>query len=195
MDTPVIAQYYKETDPLKRKRLLDMAIEEGSEPEANAIRKELYDVRYAGKSEMNKNMPADGYLGLWMMMEYNRSVGSGLFGLDTRRAAREIRKILANLKFQEYQDKGGLYAELHYKEVCHMVRTYMTLSKSDRNYNSTIFGMMKMSDERSSDKLKNDVINMAVGLPEKIGMVQELEIVTRAAREVYEEFFPLEGGF
>ena len=76
-----------------------------------------------------------------------------------------------------------------------MVRTYMTLSKSDRNYNSTIFGMMKMSDERSSDKLKNDVINMAVGLPEKIGMVQELEIVTRAAREVYEEFFPLEGGF
>ena len=195
MDTPVIAQYYKQTDPLKRKRLLDMAIEEGSEPEANAIRKELYDVRYAGKSEMNKNMPADGYLGLWMMMEYNRSVGSGLFGLDTRRAAREIRKILANLKFQEYQDKGGLYAELHYKEVCHMVRTYMTLSKSDRNYNSTIFGMMKMSDERSSDKLKNDVINMAVGLPEKIGMVQELEIVTRAAREVYEEFFPLEGGF
>ena len=195
MDTPVIAQYYKETDPLKRKRLLDMAIEEGSEPEANAIRKELYDIRYAGKSEMNKNMPADGYLGLWMMMEYNRSVGSGLFGLDTRRAAREIRKILANLKFQEYQDKGGLYAELHYKEVCHMVRTYMTLSKSDRNYNSTIFGMMKMSDERSSDKLKNDVINMAVGLPEKIGMVQELEIVTRAAREVYEEFFPLEGGF
>ena len=195
MDTPVIVQYYKETDPLKRKRLLDMAIEEGTEPEANEIRKEIYQVRYANKSEMNKDVPADGYLGLWMLMEYNRTTGSGFFGGGTRRAAKEIRKILDNLKFQEYQDKGGLYAELHYQEVCHMIRTYMALSKSDRNYNSTIFGMMKMSDERSSDKLKNDVANLMLTLPEKLGLEKELEIVVRAAREVYEEFFPLEGGF
>ena len=76
-----------------------------------------------------------------------------------------------------------------------MIRTYMNLSKSDRNYNSTIFGMMKMSDERSSDKLKNDVANLMLTLPEKLGLEKELEIVVRAAREVYEEFFPLEGGF
>ena len=41
MDTPTIAAYYREADPMKRKNLLEQSIEAGEEPEENAIRKEL----------------------------------------------------------------------------------------------------------------------------------------------------------
>ena len=42
MDTPTIAEYYREPDPMVRKKLLDKSIEAGEEPENNAIRRELW---------------------------------------------------------------------------------------------------------------------------------------------------------
>ena len=39
MDTPIIAQYYRETEPEKRKELLEQAIASGEDQEANKIRK------------------------------------------------------------------------------------------------------------------------------------------------------------
>ena len=69
MDTPTIAEYYRESDPKKRKALLEQEIEAGTEPEANQIRKEIWEARY---SEMDAVTMADGYLRFWMAMEYNR---------------------------------------------------------------------------------------------------------------------------
>ena len=42
MDTPIIAQYYRETEPEKRKELLEQAIASGEDQEANKIRKEIW---------------------------------------------------------------------------------------------------------------------------------------------------------
>ena len=52
MDTPIITLYYRESDPMKRKMFLDQSIAAGEEEEANAIRKELWEIRYGGKSEV-----------------------------------------------------------------------------------------------------------------------------------------------
>ena len=96
MDTPTIAQYYREADPMKRKALLEQSIEAGEEPEANAIRKELWDLRYEGPSELGPKTRADGYLGLWMLMEFNRDAGKRIFG--GKSARKEIVKSLSKLK-------------------------------------------------------------------------------------------------
>ena len=40
-DTPIIALYYREHDPMKRKMFLDQSIAAGEDEEANAVRKEL----------------------------------------------------------------------------------------------------------------------------------------------------------
>ena len=74
-----------------------------------------------------------------------------------------------------------------------MVKTYMELSESDKAYNSTLFGIMKMSSELAKDKLKADIYDTAVVLPQTLKMEEELGIVTRAAREMYELHFPGEG--
>ena len=57
MDTPIIAQYYRETEPKKRKQLLDQAIASGEDQEANEIRREIYEARYK-----NTAMPVTKYL-------------------------------------------------------------------------------------------------------------------------------------
>ena len=54
MDSPSIAAYYKEIDPMKRKELLDKSIAEGEDPELNPIREELWELRYRNKSRNDK---------------------------------------------------------------------------------------------------------------------------------------------
>ena len=47
MDTPTIAKYYREKDPMERLKLLEQSIAAGEEPEENKIRKELWEIRYS----------------------------------------------------------------------------------------------------------------------------------------------------
>lgn len=192
MDTPTISQYYREADPVKRLELLNQSIEAGEEPEANAIRKEIWELRYSDNSDAGKNMKADGYLALWMIMEFNRGAGNKLFG--GKGARKEISRQLDKLKFNELRKKGGLYEELLYRECCHLTKLYMDVCGTDRSYNSALCGIISISADKSKRKLQTDIYETAIQLPEAIHMQEELGIITRAAKEMYELQFPDEGG-
>lgn len=191
-DTPTIALYYKEHDPLKRKMFLDQSIAAGEDTEANAIRKELWGLRYQGRSQAGPDVPADKYLALWMAMEFNKDAAGRFFG--SRGARKEIVKNLNQLKFKEIQEKGGLYQELLYRECVHMVKTYMELCEKDKSYNTTLCGIVPMNEKSAKNKLQKDIYETAVELPGKINMEEELAIITQAAKEAYEAHFPGEGG-
>ena len=130
MDTPIITQYYKEHDPMKRKELLEQSIAAGECPEENQIRKELWEIRYAEPSKVDKENRADGFLSLWM----------------------------------------------------------------DRSYNTTLCGIVSISKDKAKQKIQKDIYETAIHLPMSIKMEEELSLITRAAREVYELYFPGEGG-
>lgn len=191
MDTPTITQYYREPDPSKRLALLNMSIEAGEEPELNKIRKELWDIRYQDTSELGGDTRADGLIALWMIMEFNRDSSKRFMGV--RGGRKEIQKQLDKMKFQEIRSKGKDYEDLLYRECCHMVKTYMELCESDKAYNSTLFGILKMNSDRAKDKLKEDIYDTAVVLPTTLKMEEELGMITRAAHEMYELHFPGEG--
>lgn len=190
MDTPTIAKYYREKEPMERLNLLEQSIAAEEDPEGNKIRKELWEIRYSDKSEAGDTR-ADGYLGLWMTMEFNRNSGSRFFG--TRSAKKEIGKYLTKLKFQEIQEKGGLYEELLYRECCHMVLVYMDLCQTDKSYNTTLCGLIHIKEDSAKSKLQRDIRETAVDLPGTLGMESELGIITRAAREIYRQYYPNEG--
>ena len=191
-DTPTIALYYREYGPMKRKMFLDQSIAAGEDEEANAVRKELWELRYGGPSELGPDTRADGYLALWMAMEYSKDTAGKLFGM--KRARKEIEKNLDRLKFKELQEKSELHRELLYRECCHMVKTYMELCEKDKTYNTTLFGIVPINEKNAKSKLQGDIYHTAVRLPEEINMQQELGIITRAAKEAYEDHFPGEGG-
>ena len=189
MDTPTIAKYYREKEPMERLKLLEQSIAAEEDPEGNRIRKELWEIRYSDKSEAGDTR-ADGYLGLWMTMEFNRNSSSRFFG--TRSAKKEIGKYLTKLKFQEIQEKGGLYQELLYRECCHMVLVYMDLCQTDKSYNTTLCGLIHIKEDSAKSKLQRDIRETAVDLPGTLGMESELGIITRAAREIYRQYYPNE---
>ena len=138
MDTPIIAQYYRETEPEKRKELLEQAIASGEDQEANKIRKEIWEARYKGTT--NEGGIADGYLKFWMALEFNRNAGHKVFG--SGRAQKEIRKELDDVKFREIRAKSALHEELLHRECQHLVRFYMDLCEKDKNYNSVLCGLI-----------------------------------------------------
>ena len=175
---------------MERLKLLEQSIAAEEDPEGNRIRKELWEIRYSDKSEAGDTR-ADGYLGLWMTMEFNRNSGSRFFG--TRSAKKEIGKYLTKLKFQEIQEKGGLYEELLYRECCHMVLVYMDLCQTDKSYNTTLCGLIHIKEDSAKSKLQRDIRETAVDLPGTLGMEFELGIITRAAREIYRQYYPNEG--
>ena len=64
--------YYQENDAKKRLTLLEEAIQagEGDEDE-NALRKKLWALRYGQQAKKNGPLP-DGYVGLWVALNYHR---------------------------------------------------------------------------------------------------------------------------
>ena len=143
MDTPIIAHYYRETEPEKRKELLEQAIASGEDQEANKIRKEIWEARYKGTT--NEGGIADGYLKFWMALECQ-----------------------------------------------HLVRFYMDLCEKDKNYNSVLCGLITIKKDSAKAKLQRDIYETAILLPQEIGLEEDLDLLTKAAREMYELQFPVE---
>lgn len=191
MDTPTLTAYYREHEPMKRKELLEQSIREQEDPEGNEIRREIWEIRYKERSQVEPQSRADGYLALWMVMQFNRDAAKKFFG--PKSAQKEIQKQVEKLQFKELKAKGPRHEELLYQECCHLVRTYMELCQQDRNYNSALCGLITISDNKSRDKLKTDIYRTAIALPSSIGMEEELGMITRAAKEMYELQFPGEG--
>ena len=158
MDTPIIAQYYRETEPEKRKELLEQAIASGEDQEANKIRKEIWEARYKGTT--NEGGIADGYLKFWMALEFNRNAGHKVFG--SGRAQKEIRKELDDVKFREIRAKSALHGELLHRECQHLVRFYMDLCEKDKNYNSVLCGLITIKKDSAKAKLQRDIYETAI---------------------------------
>lgn len=192
MHTPTIAAYYREADPMKRRALLEKSIAQGEEPGENAIRKEIWEIRYRDSSDAKGTQRADGFLRLWMSLEFNRDAQKKWLGV--KRARKEIAGLLEKLQFAQIAGKSELHHELLYRECCHLVKIYMELCEKDKNYNNLLCGLISMSSERSKEKLQNDILQTAVKLPAALQMEEELDLITKAAKEMYEVQFPGEGG-
>ena len=184
-----LEQYYKETDPMKRKELLEQSIAAGEDPAGNPIRMELWEARYREKSQ-NKNERADGFLKLRMVMNYAGDNSTGIFGY--RGVKRDIRKALKKLNFEELKQKDEATRKLLYKECYHMGQLYLYLCENDRTYGSTLLGMMALNKEKLQDKIGADIFNVACKVPTRLEMEEELEPLLSAVIDAYIYTYPQE---
>ena len=190
MDTPTIAAYYKEPDPMKRRKLLEQSIAEQEDPEANEIRQKIWEMRYHGKSAADPASRADCFLGLWMVLEFNKNAGGKMFGRG--RSRKEILRELEKTGILKYAKGNELERELIYREVLHMVRIYADLCEKDKTYGSSIFGIFSMKEADVIAKLKADLYETAICLPYDLALEEELELIVKAGKAVFELKFPEE---
>ena len=184
MDTYYIAKYYQEADAMKRKAYLDKAIEAGEEPEKNAIRREIWQVRYSRPLDGKKEDRADDFLGFWMTLEFHRDAEKRWFGKKS--AVKSLKKSLRQVKFLEIKEKSPLHRELLYQECCHLVDLYIRLCEEDRSYNSFLCGLMTFKKEDAKNKLQKDIRQVGMELPKVLGMEKELDVLMEAAKTMYQ---------
>lgn len=187
--TDLIRRYYRESDPIKRKKILEKSIEQGEEPEKNAVRKELWELRYQEASRAAKGNRSDGFLRLWMTLKYAQENTGGFLG-GAKRSAKEVRKMLDKLGVSRMQEKGGIYEECLYDECVHAAELYIQSCETDKNYGTGLMGLMALSQEKIQSKITQDIYGVAISTPESLGLVDELSLISRSAKEVYQKHYP-----
>lgn len=193
MTSELIRNYYEESAPLKRKAILEESLAKGEEPEANQIRRELWDCRYAGIIDKKTQERADGYMKLWMTLKFFSGSRMGVLG--RKRNQKEIRGLLKELGFEKMLSYGPVGEQVLYQECYHAARVYMVSCSEDRRYASTLLGLMTISKERVQEKIATDTALAAKFIPEQLQMVEELRIFSEGSIQAYKDLFPGDANF
>lgn len=185
MFTPTLECYYREADPMKRWKYLEKSIADGEDAKENEIRKEIWENRYCEKMQ-GENERADGFMRLWMELEFCKGRTKKLFSFGS--PAKTIEKYLKKYKIMEMQEKSPLYKEMLYLEYCHLVNLYMDLCEKDKTYNTFLCGLLTIKEEEAKEKIKKDVQRIAE-LPKEMKMEKELGLLSKACMEMLEKHF------
>ena len=193
MVSELIRQYYEESDPLKRKAILEESIAKGEEPEACQARMELWNCRYANKLDKKSDARADGFMKLWMTMKFFSSGRMGNF--NRKRNQKEVRKLLKELGFDKMTAYGEMGQQVLFQECYHAARVYVTSCSEDKRYASTLLGLMSISKEKVQEKIAKDTVLVAKVLPEELQMVEELRAFSEGSIQAYKDMFPGDDNF
>lgn len=166
--------YYMETDPQKRKNILERRMAEGhpEEEQENALRLELWEHRY----EVMRNAKIkDCFIGAWMDLMLMKDQSEGRFGKKglKKQALKAIDAMC--LEKEEHYGKELLLAELK-----HMALLYACASLTDRQYSSVLFGFGKMKKEKIDAKIIADMDAVASVVPKNLDLEQETALLQEA---------------
>lgn len=181
-DRRELRDYYTESSPARRRQILDAAMETQSDPEADEIRLQIWNLRYAKARENGKSGRADGYLKLWMDLRYLAENPPGRFSV--KKTQKRLERELEELGFFQFYDQSQT---LLFQECLHTARLYVKLCFSDRNYTSMILGMMPMKEGRVQDKVSKDLKKLYEDLPKVLEIPKPLELMLSAAKEAEKE--------
>ena len=162
-----------------------MAMETQSDPEADEIRLQIWNLRYAKARENGKSGRADGYLKLWMDLRYLAENPPGRFSV--KKTQKRLERELEELGFFQFYDQSEQSRMLLFQECLHTARLYVKLCFSDRNYTSMILGMMPMKEGRVQDKVSKDLKKLYEDLPKVVEIPKPLELMLSAAKEAEKE--------
>ena len=165
--------YYSETDPSKRLKMLEASIAAGIDPEADAIRLELFHRRYEPNSNSD-NGYADNFMRCFMRFTFLARNVPGPFGKS--RARKQVLKNIDDLGLGPGAELDELHEQILYDEFIHAGRIYISLSVDSKQYTSVIFGIGKMSDRAVTKKLYNDLSSAGIEVADMFGIHKEMEL-------------------
>ena len=163
--------YYMETDPEKRKELLD-GQNDPEEAEINKLREELWHLRY---QKLRNGNVKDCFIAGWMDLILMKEQTKGKFGKGRLKKAALKDLELLGLNQVEHFGRDLLLAELK-----HAALLYCCSSAMDKQYGSIIFGFGKMKSEKINLKIMDDLKAVGWDIPKDLDIVQETALLTEA---------------
>lgn len=186
MEQTVEKLYYQEIDKDKRKAVLDGAIaKEGINPEYE-LRQALWERRYVRREKDPEGV--DYYIRGWMSLMYLKQSATSMLG--KRSALRDIQKAKKDWNLEFLREQGELGERLLYQELYNMVKLYIHLCGNDKNYRSSLFGLMQIDQKKLTEKIAYDVYESTWTIPEILGVEEEFQVLQRAAADAFCDVFP-----
>lgn len=162
--------YYEEMDPKRRREMLEHALNAFENNESEQKRSRIYKLRYG------RNM-ADQFMRVWLDLKF-RNTNEAVPFFKRRRKVEEIRSLYAQFGIYEEDFRDVLLPEWH-----HFARTVITTNADDRGFNSTLLGLVSITDESAAKKLADEMHAVLKEVPEKYGLQDEV----KEFREVFHE--------
>lgn len=174
--------YYLPTEGDERKKALDKAVSKGLEPEKNQIRKEIWERRY-GEQE-----GVDRFLTGWLNLSYYANVvRNNLMAKFHKNDMAQTQKYLCYDIVKKYGKDGE---EVLFMELYHLVDFYIDICLRDKKYGGIILGLGTMKEERLIEKIANDIYRVSYCVPSALGIMDEHELLAKAAVQCYFNRFP-----
>ena len=188
-DRPAVSweQYYKETEPDARLRILTACREQdpGEEKETAAA---LFAVRY---EKNRRGEYADTFLRAWTeLLLLARSGGeAGMPGKTGLRFSRKkLNKELEHLYKDFALDRTDRFSEeLLGAELLHMVVVYALISTNDRSYSRVLFGFGRIRDDVLRKKILHDYHDVS-GFLARMGQQERFALLLSAIARAEEDY-------
>ena len=177
MDAAWIAEYKKETDRERRRKILEREKEahEG-EPEYE-IRRKLWDGRYDKKNGQAIDYGIRGWVNLQGLKRRVYLPG------ESKRLAKEVEGIKKDWQFDLCREYGEAGEKALSDELFNLSLFYFDLCERDKTYNSVVLGLGHISDERRAVKIAKEIKEITEVIPESLNITEELGVFIRAAKE------------
>lgn len=176
--------YYLETDPGRRKNMLDEAIQQDPTPE-NELRSLLWQKRYADAK--GKVDGFDHFLKIWTELPFITAQAKGLFGKKKGKKFIEEMENVLQLNLLEQQKE---HQKIWLDEFMNFCCLYIEISRKDKSYSTTLFGVGKLSDENLAHKMAEDLYERTVVYPTQLGIFEKQKLLMEAAKKAYLLYFP-----
>ncbi|MCD8299825.1 MAG: hypothetical protein LUC41_01405 [Clostridiales bacterium] len=165
-------EYYNEPDPVKRKAVLDAMPADGDDAKLVAQMKKLFEIRYTPH-------PKIGYADNFVRCFLNLKMAAE--NLDSQFARRRVRKQVLQAIHELCLDRTDEFSEwILYREMCHLTAVYISGCQGDKHYNSVIWGVGFVSDERQKKRLNLDMDRVGEAIPKYLDLEEEYAIMKRA---------------
>ena len=184
MDAAWIAEYKKETDRERRRRILEREKEahEG-EPEYE-VRSKLWDGRYGKKNGHAIDYGIRGWVNLQGLKRRVYLPG------ESKRLRKEIDEIKKDWQFETCEEYGEAGEKALYDELFNLSLFYFELCERDKTYNSVVLGLGHITDERRAVKIAKEVCEITEIIPESLSISEEFAVFIKAAKEALVYKYP-----
>ena len=179
-------EYRRETDRTRRADILKRAAAEDLADKSVEIRQKLFDARYDNKNGYDIDYFIRGFVNLQSLKRRVYLPG------EKKRLRREVEGIKKDWQFDLCASYGETGARALHDELYNLTLLYIELCKRDKTYNSILWGMGHIGENKQTNKIIVEINEVAGNIPSKVDAEDELRPFTEAAMEALRSVYPNE---
>ena len=172
------ADYYRETEPARRKEMLAQLCESLPEDGAGEYRKQLLTARHTDPARPGHEVDRMLFMCVSFIQMYK---SARLFAKGTRK---DVLTAMKEMGFERARDFGEAGEEALYQEIRNAAARYFKTCES-ASYNRRLFGLAASGEENRKNRMCRDAWQMSEGLATRTGLTEEMKIWNRGVLDAF----------